>query len=105
MLEIIILVILSKRIGNIAQAKGLAPGRYKALLVVMWFLGEITGLFGFKALDSAMHIPHSSETMVLVIMAAAGAIIGAVVAFFVARNAKSVLDEDEVRELSAMAGV
>jgi hypothetical protein len=101
MLEIIALIALSKRIGNTVQAKGLSPTRYKVLLVVLWFIGEIAGLMAFNALESGI---RDGETLVLVLCAAAGASLGAVAAFTIANAAVPVLDDEDVRELQAMYG-
>lgn len=43
MLEILLLVFLSKKIGAIAGAKGHSVGTYKVLTFVFWFLFEIIG--------------------------------------------------------------
>ena len=43
MLEIIALVYLSKKIGDIARKKGLAPGKWKFLFVIGWIFLELIG--------------------------------------------------------------
>lgn len=45
MLEIIALIFLSREIGNLAESKGLKPGRWKLYLVLSWFFSELIGLF------------------------------------------------------------
>ncbi len=45
MLEIIILVYLSRYIGDMAIRKGQKPGAWKWRVVLGWFLGEIIGIF------------------------------------------------------------
>jgi hypothetical protein len=92
MLEIIMLIILSKRIGNIAESKGLQGGAYKALLVGLWIVGEILGIVAYAALDG-------DSTLFLLMMSFAGAGIGGAIAFAVANNAKPVIDEDAWFEL------
>jgi hypothetical protein len=58
MLEIILLIFLSRKIGAIATNKGLPPGRWKLYLVLAWIAGEfggaITGamIFGFDNMFS-----------------------------------------------------
>ena len=43
MLEIILLIFLTKKIGTIAEAKGLPPKRWKLYLVLGWIGGELLG--------------------------------------------------------------
>ena len=44
MIEIIALFFLTRKIGRLAQLKGLAPGRWKLVMVLSWFGFEIAGL-------------------------------------------------------------
>lgn len=44
MLEIIILIFLTKDIGKLAQTKGLKPGTWKIYTVVGWVISEIIGI-------------------------------------------------------------
>ena len=43
MLEIIALIFLSRKIGNLAASKGLSPGGWKLRLILFWILGEFVG--------------------------------------------------------------
>ena len=43
MLEIILLISLTKKIGFLAAAKGLKPGTWKLYTVLAWFGSEIAG--------------------------------------------------------------
>lgn len=43
MLEIIILIFLTRHIGEIVKSKGRKPGLFKLLTVVLWIGGELTG--------------------------------------------------------------
>lgn len=43
MLEIIVLIFLSKKIGALAIKKGLKPGNWKATMVIAWLGFEILG--------------------------------------------------------------
>lgn len=57
MLEIIALIFLCRKIGNIAERKGLKPGYWKLYTVLSWIAGECIGLiagiilFGFDKND------------------------------------------------------
>jgi hypothetical protein len=44
MLEIIALIFLTKKIGNLAIQKGLRPGTWKLYTVLAWFGSEIVGI-------------------------------------------------------------
>lgn len=44
MIEIIILVLLARSIGNLARQKGLRPATWQTYLVVGWIAAEITGI-------------------------------------------------------------
>jgi hypothetical protein len=45
MLEIILLIFLSRKIGDICANKGRSGTWFKVMLVAFWFLGEIVGAF------------------------------------------------------------
>ena len=45
MIEILVLIFLTRSIGRLALRKGLSPGTWKFYSVLAWFLGEIGGLF------------------------------------------------------------
>ncbi|MFT3979325.1 MAG: hypothetical protein QM687_02570 [Ferruginibacter sp.] len=45
MLEIIALIFLTRKVGDIAGRKGLPPGRWKLYTVLAWFGCEIVGFF------------------------------------------------------------
>lgn len=79
MLEILLLIFLSKKIGGIARNKGRSGGGYIALLIFLWIGGEITG-----ALIGAFATADSSNQCVVYIMALFGAAAGALIAFTVA---------------------
>ena len=51
MLEIIALIFLTKKIGALAEKKGLKPGTWKLYTVLCWFGAEILGaILGFVML-------------------------------------------------------
>lgn len=43
MLEIMMLIALTKSIGKVVEGKGKPSGKYKALAVVLWIGGEVLG--------------------------------------------------------------
>ena len=45
MLEILILIFLTKKIGLLAEQKGLPPGKWKWKTVLAWFFFEFLGAF------------------------------------------------------------
>ena len=45
MLDIIILIFLTRSIGELAERKGLKPGQWKVYLVMAWLGGELLGIF------------------------------------------------------------
>ncbi len=48
MLEILALIFLTRKTGDLASSKGLSTGKWKGLTVLFWFLGEFVGcLIGF----------------------------------------------------------
>ncbi|MDP4283085.1 MAG: hypothetical protein Q8891_01575 [Bacteroidota bacterium] len=44
MIEIIVLVFLTKEIGKLAHAKGLKPGIWKIYTILGWIISEIIGI-------------------------------------------------------------
>ena len=74
MLEIVVIVMLSRRIGAIAKKKGHKPRPNIIFFIVMWVVGEIIGgMIG--AFLAKGHIWTSY------VMALIGAAVGAVIAF------------------------
>ena len=45
MIEIILLFILTKKMGELAATKGLSPGRWKFITVMAWLVFEMIGVF------------------------------------------------------------
>ncbi|HEX4963609.1 MAG TPA: hypothetical protein VF173_22465 [Thermoanaerobaculia bacterium] len=70
MLEILVLIHLTRKNGGIAEKKGHRPGLYKLLTVLLWLGGEIIGavLGGIMA---------GEETALIYVLALVGAIVGA----------------------------
>lgn len=44
MVDIILLIFLTREIGKIAASKGLKPGKWKIYAIVAWFIFEIWGI-------------------------------------------------------------
>lgn len=78
MIEIILLVFLTKKIGKIAEEKGRRPGRFKTLLVALWFAGEILGFI--------IVILLSGTTFTAYLFALICAAVGAVLSFEIAKS-------------------
>jgi hypothetical protein len=85
MLEILILIALTSRIGKIVEAKGLASGGYKWGAVGLWLGGEIAGAF-IGGIIVAM--TNSDFQCLAYLIALLGAAIGAWVAVTIAKDAE-----------------
>ncbi len=65
MLEIIAIIYLSRKIGHLAESKGLKPVKWKFLLVIGWILFELIGflvgviLFGKDNLVSIILVAYT----------------------------------------------
>jgi|CXWL01.1.fsa_nt_gi hypothetical protein len=82
MLEIIILLALTKNIGNAVESKGYKSAQYKWLTAGLWFGGEIVGGFIGVLLTGG----DESAQCLLYIIALVGAAIGAWIANSIANN-------------------
>ncbi|MCI0490375.1 MAG: hypothetical protein L0229_27595 [Blastocatellia bacterium] len=80
MLEILLLIFLTRKIGEICQEKGHKAGGYKALTVVLWFGGEIVG-----AIVGALATSGEGGVMIY-ILALIGAAVGAGISFAIVNN-------------------
>lgn len=85
MLEILILIALTSRVGKIVEAKGLASGGYKWGAVGLWIGGEIAGAF-IGGIIVAM--TNSDVNCIAYLVALLGAGIGAWVAVTIAKDAE-----------------
>lgn len=86
MLEILLLIGLTKKIGNILHAKGRPSGWFKLLTVVLWIGGELLG-----AIIGGV-IGEISELGLVVAypLALIGAVLGALVAYLIAQSVRPV---------------
>jgi hypothetical protein len=88
MLEIILLITLTRRIGDILEQKGRKSGWYKLLTVLLWFGGEIIGgiigliFVGLSGLNEAL----------IYVVALIGAVVGASAAFIIAKAVPSAIE-------------
>ena len=82
MLEIILLIFLTRRVGEIVEEKGRRSGWYKVLTVVLWIGGEIIGaIVGLVVAELT-----GSGQFLMYLCALAGAALGAVLAFVIAKS-------------------
>jgi hypothetical protein len=83
MLEILLLRMLMGKIGEIVEGKGQKAGWYKALAVILWFVGEIAGfIFGaVVAGDDSFGLAYLFALM--------GAAAGAGLSFLIASQVKA----------------
>lgn len=82
MLEILALVHLTRRIGEIVSAKGRKPFRYKLMAVGLWVGGEV---FGFIAGAVVVAFTGWPEP-VMYLFGLIGAVLGAITAYFIAKT-------------------
>jgi hypothetical protein len=82
MLEIILLIFLTRRIGEIVEEKGRKTIWFKVLTVALWIGGEITG-----AIIGAIVAAVSGVSDILIyVFALLGAAVGAGIAFIIAKS-------------------
>jgi uncharacterized membrane protein YeaQ/YmgE (transglycosylase-associated protein family) len=81
MLEIILLVFLTRHVGEIVQAKGRRGGWYKLMTVLLWLGCEITGAFIGGIVVALSH----SGTLLVYVFALVGAAVGAGISVIIAR--------------------
>lgn len=80
MLEILLLVALTNRIGRICEEKGRKAGGFKGLTVLLWFGGEIIG--------AAIGFSLGVEGAGVYLFALGGAAVGAGISVLIANNLK-----------------
>ena len=79
MLEIIFIVVLSRRISNMVKEKGLKPTKYVVIMVLSWVGLELAGGFIGGMIFG--------ESPMAYLVAIAGAALGAFIGYSVAKNA------------------
>jgi hypothetical protein len=85
-LEILILVVLCRRIGGIVAAKGRKKLGYQLMLVAFWVGGEISGLIAGFIVQAISSGGRETGPVVPFVCALIGASLGAFVAFTIARS-------------------
>jgi hypothetical protein len=80
MLEILLLIFLTRKIGAICEEKGRKAGGYKALTVVLWFGGEIAG-----AIIGVVATSGDGGALVY-LLALFGAAVGAAISFAIVNS-------------------
>lgn len=89
MLEIILLIFLTRKVGGIIEGKGRKAGWYKAMTVALWIGGEIGG-----AIIGGIIVAISGAGQFLIYVAALlGAAGGAALAYVIANNVTPVAVE------------
>jgi hypothetical protein len=104
MLEIAIVYILAKNIGNKVAAKGHKRFGYQLMLVALWIGGEIAGaIFGFvlqMVMAGGVAAPEERGFPWLgYLCALAGAALGAFIAFAIANSLAPVQDDADFYEI------
>src|SRR5215213_10313461 len=87
MLEIIILIFLTRKVGEIVRSKGRKPGWFQFLAVVLWIGGELTG----AVIGGIVGALSDSGMLFAYLFALFGAAAGAGISILIARslNAKT----------------
>ncbi len=82
MLEIILLIFLTRHVGGIVEAKGRKAGWYKLLTVVLWIGGEVTG----AVVGGIVGALTDSGMLFAYVFALGGAAVGAGASILIARG-------------------
>jgi hypothetical protein len=81
MLEILMLVFLTRKVGEIVGAKGRKAGWYKFMTVLLWFGGEVVG-----AIIGALIVGVSGGPQGFIyLFALVGAVVGAIASYVIAK--------------------
>ncbi len=92
MLEILLLIHLSKKIAAKAREKGRSGGWFVLLLLFLWFGGEIAGAI---AAAVALEVAGEDNFFIVYLAALAGAVCGGVFAFLIVGALTPVRSEDD----------
>ncbi len=94
MLEILILIRLAGSIGKTVTARGHKKFGYQLLLWVLWFGGEFLGAIFGSILGMALADGEEPGLLFTYLCALGGAVLGAVIAFTIARRLPDLKSED-----------
>ncbi|HEX6624499.1 MAG TPA: hypothetical protein VF064_12370 [Pyrinomonadaceae bacterium] len=83
MLEVIVLIFLTRRVGEIVEEKGRRSGWYKALAVVLWIGGEAIGALVGLAVSGHF---DSGKVLMRIFCVLLGVAAGAALAFVIAKS-------------------
>jgi hypothetical protein len=82
MLEIILLIFLTRRVGEIVRSKGRNAGWFQVLTVALWIGGELAG----GIVGAIVGVMTDSGALFAYLFALVGAAIGAGASILIARN-------------------
>jgi len=94
MIEIILLVFLSKKIANMASEKGYSGGLYRFLTFLIWFVFEIIG--------GVIGILVFGEGLPVYVVAIIGAILGYALIYYIADNLESKTSSSDSNVIDAI---
>jgi hypothetical protein len=100
MIEILLIIFLAKKIGNVAEARGYGRILFQAMLVLFWFGGELFGaIFGaVLGSDRTGEAPFGAIYLFALLGAAAGAIAAFTIASFLPEQSRSRSYMDDYRD-------
>jgi hypothetical protein len=98
MCEILFLIFLTRKLGEILKAKGRKSGWFKFLLVVMWFAGEIGGLIVGTIFVTAVSGGNEDVGLLAYVFALLGAGGGATLTFVIASSLSPVTHRYDYEE-------
>lgn len=87
MIEILVLLLLTKELGKIAEKKGYKPKKYKGLTIALWFSSEVV--------FAAVGILLTEVILAIYFFALVGAVIGAIISIVIVNNLKSLVEPEE----------
>jgi len=87
MIEILVLLLLTKELGKIAEKKGYKPKKYKGLTIALWFSSEVV--------FAVVGILLTEVILAIYFFALVGAVIGAIISIVIVNNLKSLVEPEE----------
>jgi hypothetical protein len=94
-LEIILLIVLCKKIGGIVAEKGHKRWPYQLMLVGFWIGGELGGAIVGAVISVATNGPREEPGFMPYVFALVGAAVGAILAFVIANSVRPVQTDEE----------